>query len=240
MSKLNLYTATGAKSKRTLDLPKNFQGKENPALLAQAIRIFENRSHAGVSKTKTRGEVTASTRKIYRQKGTGRARHGAVSAPIFVGGGKAHGPDGRKRKLVLPKKMAKIALATVMLIMKKKKSLVSVDGFLKVKRTKEGSLLLEKILKDLNIEEKNPKVLIALSEKNKDAAKYFRNIKNVRILPFRNLNAYEVYNSSLVILDKEALDQGTEKKGTVKKTGPEASKSVMKNSKKEKGRKVKK
>ena len=69
-------------------------GKANSTLLAQAIRVYGSNSHQKTSKVKTRGEVDGSTRKIYRQKGTGNARHGAKYAPIFVGGGIAHGPTG--------------------------------------------------------------------------------------------------------------------------------------------------
>ncbi|KKT39440.1 MAG: 50S ribosomal protein L4 [Candidatus Collierbacteria bacterium GW2011_GWF1_44_12] len=69
-----------------------FNVEVSPSLISQAIYIYQANSHRGVAKVKTRGEVTASTRKIYKQKGTGNARHGAKSAPIFVGGGVVFGP----------------------------------------------------------------------------------------------------------------------------------------------------
>jgi large subunit ribosomal protein L4 len=226
MGNLILYTSKGVKSKKNLALPRELGGKENVVLLAQAIRVYENRSHKGLSKTKTRGEISASTRKIYRQKGTGRARHGAVSAPIFVGGGKAHGPDGRKRKLMLPKKMAKRALSTAFLLKQKENRLVSVDGLSSIKKTREVGKLLKKIFDDLKIVSKNPKVTFVLSDNNMSTSLYVRNIKNTNILPFRNLNAYEIYNTSLVILDKEAIVVGgnrekakvTAKENTTNKT----------------------
>src|SRR3989344_3714386 len=74
------------KKKGSVELPKEiFGAKVNEKLLAQAVRVYLVNQRQGTASTKTRGEVAGSTRKIYRQKGTGRARHGAIKAPIFVG-----------------------------------------------------------------------------------------------------------------------------------------------------------
>ncbi len=75
-----------------LTLPQAFSATVNKQLLAQAVRVYLANQREGSAHTKTRGEVEGSTRKVYRQKGTGRARHGAVRAPIFVGGGITFGP----------------------------------------------------------------------------------------------------------------------------------------------------
>ena len=111
----------------------------NKILLTQAIRVYTARRHPGLSKVKTRGEVIASTRKIYRQKGTGQARHGAISAPIFVGGGVAHGPKGVKRQLSLPKKMRRKALSIALSVKAKEGNLLVVEGISKLKKNKRGS-----------------------------------------------------------------------------------------------------
>src|SRR5579885_383385 len=87
-----------------------FGEKVNKQLLAQAVRVYLANKRQGTVSTKTRGEVDGSTRKIYRQKGTGRARHGSVRAPIFVHGGVVHGPKPRDYSLNLPKKMRRKAL----------------------------------------------------------------------------------------------------------------------------------
>ena len=81
-----------------------FGEKVNKALLAQAVRVYLANQRQGNASTKTRGEVEGSTRKIYRQKGTGRARHGSVRAPIFVKGGIVFGPKPRDFSLDMPKK----------------------------------------------------------------------------------------------------------------------------------------
>ena len=86
----------------SITLPKEiFDAKINNPLMAQAVRVYLANQRRGTLKTKSRGEVAISTRKIYRQKGTGRARHGAASAPIFVGGGIAFGPKPRDFSLKL-------------------------------------------------------------------------------------------------------------------------------------------
>ena len=89
--KINCYNIQG-KEVAKWDFKEAELGKSSPTLLAQAIRVYQSNSHQKTSAVKTRGEVVGSTKKIYRQKGTGNARHGAKYAPVFVGGGIAHGP----------------------------------------------------------------------------------------------------------------------------------------------------
>lgn len=203
MTKVNTYSAKGRKLAKT-NLPKNFSEKENRVLLAQAIRVYESRRHPGVSKTKRRGEITASTRKIYRQKGTGRARHGALSAPIFVGGGKAHGPTGLKRKLRLPKRMRTKVINIALSSKVKEGRLVVVKGLTSLKKTKDAQKLIDTICAK-EIKEKSPMISVIVDKKNKQASLAFRNIKNVKVIPFATLNAYLVFYSGMVLLDEDAL-----------------------------------
>src|SRR5581483_3879222 len=96
-------------------LPSEVFGvEENPHLLAQAVRVYLANQRQGTVSTKTRGEVQGSTRKIYRQKGTGRARHGGIRAPIFVHGGIVFGPKPREFSLSMPQKMRRLALFTAL------------------------------------------------------------------------------------------------------------------------------
>ncbi len=106
------YTLSGEKSTKVVTLsPKIFGVEVNPRFLAQAVRVHLNNLRRSPAKVKTRAEVEGSTRKIYRQKGTGKARHGSIRAPIFVGGGIAHGPDGTQNySAKLPIKMRKLAI----------------------------------------------------------------------------------------------------------------------------------
>lgn len=204
MTKLDVYSEKGTKKKTGMNLPKEFEEKENLKLLAQAVRVYENRIHAGPPKTKTRGEIKASTRKIYAQKGTGRARHGAISAPIFVGGSKAHGPDGRKRTLRLPKKMGRKALSVALSIKAKEGKLLVVDGVSSLKKTKDAAKLISKLITSIK-GSKKAKITFALSIDNKSTSMYLRNIRNLKIEIFSDLNAYKVYKAGILIIDKDAL-----------------------------------
>ncbi|MEX1052738.1 MAG: 50S ribosomal protein L4, partial [Patescibacteria group bacterium] len=108
---LAVFDLSGKKSTKTVTLPQDiFGSKASDILLAKYVRVYLANKRSWSAVTKTRAEVTASTRKIYRQKGTGRARHGALTAPLFVGGGTTHGPKGIGRKLKLNKKQIKQAL----------------------------------------------------------------------------------------------------------------------------------
>ncbi len=211
MTKLNVYSAKGTK-KPAMAYPKKMEEMVNLSLLAQAIRVYENAAHSNPSKTKSRGEVRASKRKIYRQKGTGRARHGALSAPLFVGGGKAHGSKGVKRALVLPKKMKKKALNISLTLKAKEGTLVVVDSIAGLKKTKDAANLIAKIAKTEKNFDKNSRMTFALSTKNKDSALALRNLPNVSVTRFADLNAYSVHFGGVLVIDKEAMNEKKEVK----------------------------
>ena len=113
--KADLYTIDGKKAGK-IEVPKAvFGAKVNEILLAQYRRVFLNNQRRAKPKSKTRGEVTGSGKKIWRQKGTGRARHGDRYANIFVGGGVAHGPTGKENySLKLTRKMRQSALSSAL------------------------------------------------------------------------------------------------------------------------------
>lgn len=213
MIKLSVYSSKGVK-KGSTSLPKDSVEKENLLLLAQAIRVYEDRVHKGTSKVKTRGEVRASTAKIWRQKGTGRARHGDIGAPIFVGGGVAHGPKGIKRVLVFPKKMRQRALKVALSLKAKEGKLVVADNLGTLRKTKEAKKLLDSIING-DLKGVSPsKVTVALAKENKNAKVAFRNIKKIEVISYENLNAYTVFFGGLVILDKEAITKNKVSKKT--------------------------
>lgn len=201
--KATLFSAKGVKTGQ-MTLPKEFGEKINMVLLAQAIRVYQDRAHIGLAKTKTRAEVNRTKKKLYRQKGTGGARHGSRRAPIFVGGGVAHGPRPIKRELGLPSKMKKQSLASALSLKAKNGEVVAVTGVAKLIKTKDASLLADKILKEL----KNQKRLtVALAQgENKTA---FRNLKNVQVIPYKNLNAYQVYFGGGLVIDKSVFEKVT-------------------------------
>ena len=199
MLKIDTYSPKGTKL-AAITLPKEYEAKENLALLAQAIRVYEDRGHFGLAKAKTRAEVERTKKKWYRQKGTGGARHGAKSAPIFVGGGVAHGPRPVKRELTLPKKMARQAYSIAMTLKAKEGKVLGLKGFETLKKTKDINGLIAKIGKE-------QRYLFALSEKNLGAKRYLKNLKNSEVVAFKNLNAYKVYFAGFLVLDKDVFEK---------------------------------
>lgn len=164
-------------------------------LLKQIIRVFEDKSHFGLNKVKTRSEVNRTKKKLYKQKGTGGARHGAKSAPIFVGGGKAHGPKGVKRELVMPKVLRQKALKLALEEKTKAKLVKNIESLEKIKKTKDAY----KMISSLKL---TGKTLVVLNDKNAKYTKYFRNIENVKVLLLSNLNAYDVLVASNLLIEK--------------------------------------
>jgi large subunit ribosomal protein L4 len=208
MTKLNTYLSSGSKKEAT-NMPKNWQEDVNLEMLAQAIRVYEHSAHTGLSKVKTRSEVAHSRRKIYRQKGTGMARHGDRGAPIFVKGGIAHGPKGVKRSLSLPKKMRSKALKIALSAKAKNGELIFVDNIEKLKKTSDVSDLLEKISdKEKSISE-NSRFSFVLSKDNREVKRVIRNLKDVRVYYFKNLNAYKVFFGGVLLFDKKVLGKST-------------------------------
>ena len=202
--KANLYTYKGVKA-GTFALPKVFSEKENDALLAQSVRVFVASGHTSYVTRKTRSEVVATKKKIYRQKGTGRARHGAKSAPIFVGGGLAHGPTGIKRQLTLPQKMSQKALGIALSLKAKRGEIVVVSAMDKITKTKDANILLSKLAGD-------GRVLVALSEKNKSTRLFLKNISRVSVVLYKNLNAHKVLSGGILVIDKEVFSKGKSEK----------------------------
>lgn len=194
-----VYSLLG-KEAGSLDLPKSIFGVEvNKALLSQALRVYLNNQKGHFSHTKTRGEVEGSTRKIYRQKGTGRARHGGVRAPIFVGGGIALGPKSRKTILDLPKKMKKAALISALSQKLQDRDILAVSGLEKATgKTSEISKFLKGIGK---------KSVLIVSEKSNELAKRAaQNIKGIDLIAAEDINTFEVIKAQSLIFTKGAVE----------------------------------
>ena len=156
-----------------ITLPREiFEVKVSPALLAQAVRSYLSNQRKASAKTKTRGDVQKTTAKMYKQKGTGRARHGSYAAPIFVGGGVAHGPAGNQNyKKVMPKKIARQAFLGALSNKAAQKDVWVLTGADKSNgKTADGSMMLEK----MGLGES--KTLIVASGEQKVFLRAFRNI----------------------------------------------------------------
>lgn len=217
MLKAKVFSAKGIKME-DLSLSKEYGKDVNLNFLAQVARVYEAKGHIGLRKTKTRAEVVKSTRKIYKQKGTGGARHGAKSAPIFVGGGIAHGPRPEKRLLDLPLKVRRSAKLSAIAYKVSGSQGFVVDGIAKIAKTGEASQIIKKLAK----EGLGGKIAVILASGGV-AVKAFRNLANVSVFTFGNVNAGDILKSRAIVLDKNIFS-GSGKK--VEKEVKEVKKAV--------------
>lgn len=194
-----LYDASGNK-KGSVTIPKEvFGATVNTQLLAQAVRVYQANQRSGSASTKTRGEVRGSTRKIYRQKGTGKARHGAIRAPIFVGGGVTFGPKPRNYHQTILKKMGKVALSSALTSQWKSGNILFVDGMMEIApKTK----LVVRLLQAVGVEKS---ALLVVPDNAQSLMLGARNIPEVSVMPVSLLHAYSVLSHRKVIIAKESI-----------------------------------
>ncbi|RIJ33279.1 50S ribosomal protein L4 [Henriciella algicola] len=169
-------------------------------LLHRTVRWQLAKRQAGTHKTQERGEVSVTTKKFIRQKGSGGARHGSRNANIFVGGAVAHGPRVRSHAHDLPKKVRKLALAHALSSKVKDGSLIVLDeAKLSEAKTKE----LSAKFKALGVENA---LIIGGSDVDQNFAKAARNIPNIDVLPVAGLNVYDVMRRRQLVVTKDALE----------------------------------
>ncbi|MGI5828315.1 MAG: 50S ribosomal protein L4, partial [Patescibacteria group bacterium] len=177
----------------------------NTDLLAQSVRTYLANQRKTTAKAKARSEVSRTTKKVYRQKGTGGARHGDRKAPIYVGGGKAHGPTGEQNfTLTMPKKMKVAALKSALSLKATEGKVVGVAGLgdIKTPKTKTVNTLLQSILTDKDFR----KVALVLGPDMKIAVKASRNLAKATPYNVDTLTTYDVINSHTLVVSVEALE----------------------------------
>lgn len=200
---LSVFDLSGAK-KGSVALPKEiFGGKINESLMAQAVRVHLANRKQGTASTKDRGEVKGSTRKIYRQKGTGRARHGSIKAPIFVGGGIVFGPRPGKHSLKLSKQMKKKALTSALSQKFADREISIVDANGASGKTKEFATLF-KSMNLLNKKKRDNLILFVLNS-NTEAKRGVRNFAGVKISNAESVNTYDVLANKYIVFEKAAV-----------------------------------
>jgi large subunit ribosomal protein L4 len=223
MIKAPIYTIKGAKTGE-LTLPKEvFEAKVNLKLLAQAIHVLTDRKHSGLRKTQTRAEVNRTGKKLYKQKGTGGARHGSRRANLFVGGGVALGPRPVRRILTLPSALKSKSKTYAFSVKAGEKQVVVLRGLSKLSKTKEAAGFLGKLVKDVftQIPRQKARFTFLLSESAAGARRFLRNLKNVNAIPYKDASALDVYRGGILVLDEDIFagkKQAAGKKKGVKKT----------------------
>jgi large subunit ribosomal protein L4 len=188
-----------------LDLADEVFGAEvNEALLYEAVRQFQAGLRAGTHKTKVRSEVSGSGKKLWKQKGTGRARVGSVRSPIWRHGGTVHGPVPRDYSYKLPKKMLLGALRSAL-------SAKVRDGELKVVQAFNfGDHKTKNAMNALANLEAGRTVLVVDNGENRNLSLGVRNLKGVTLLPTREVNPYHLLGHKSVILSEAAARKFSE------------------------------
>lgn len=194
-----MYSITGEKAEDVELRSDIFEAPVNVSLMHQAfVRQMAN-ARQGTHKTRARGEVSRTTRKWYRQKGTGRARHGSRSANLFVGGAVAHGPKPRDYTKKMPRKMRRAALRSALSVKAEENLIVVVDVLeMDMPETK----VMATLLSDLGVDQS---VLILLPEKNKAVEKSARNLPQVKTLMASYLNVRDLLSYDYVLMSLESL-----------------------------------
>ena len=185
----------------SVDLADDIFGLEPRAdILQRVVRWQRARAQAGTHKVKTRSETSYSTKKIYRQKGTGGARHGSRGAPIFRGGGTYKGPTPRSHAHDLTKKFRKLGLKHALSAKAAAGELVVIDS-IDVKDAKTSALA-----KQLGDRGWKRALIIDGADVNADFLQASRNIETVNVLPTQGANVYDILKSDTLVLTKAAVE----------------------------------
>ncbi len=203
-AKLDVLKLDGSVLK-TIDLPTEiFNAEVSPSTISQYVRVYQQNMRQGTVSTKTRSEVTGSTRKIYRQKGTGGARHGARKAPIFVGGGITFGPKPRMFDLKINKKQRKVALFSSLTLKKQDGDVYALAAETMKMEPKTKSIA--SFMKKQNLSDKKTLIITAKPEKG-NFHMASRNIPNVTVVDAQSINAYNVLTNEAVVIMEDAVEQ---------------------------------
>lgn len=184
-----------------VELPaKLFEVPVNVGLVHEALRVIDSESRAPLAHTKTRGEVRGGGRKPWKQKGTGRARHGSIRSPIWKGGGVVFGPRKERNFVIaMNRKARQKALFMCLSDKATTEHIVFLENIPEKVKTKEVGTLL----KQLPL--KGKKTLIALATDEKGMRLFVRNLKSVGVIGAANLNVKDLLAHANLVLSKKAL-----------------------------------
>jgi large subunit ribosomal protein L4 len=177
-----------------------FQVPVNTALMHQALVRQLANARQGTHKAKSRSEVHRSKSKWYRQKGTGRARHGSRNAPIFIGGGVAHGPRPRSYRKKMPRKMRRAALRSALSVKAAESQIILLDE-LQLERPKTRDFI--SFLETLEV---SGSALVLLAEKNETVERSARNVPGVKTLRASYLNIRDLLKYDTLVIPMDSLD----------------------------------
>ncbi len=198
---LAVYNISGKKTTKKVKLNKKVFGIDpnNHAIYLDVKQYLANQRQ-GTHKTKERGEITGSTRKIKKQKGTGTARAGSIKNPLFRSGGRIFGPQPRNYGFKLNKKLKKLARSSALSLMAKDKNITILEDFsFDSPKTKKYLEILS------NFELNGQKTLLILSEPNDNIYLSARNLNKTNITTSSNLNTYQILNAGNILMVESSI-----------------------------------
>ncbi|MBI2346151.1 MAG: 50S ribosomal protein L4 [Deltaproteobacteria bacterium] len=199
MGTVSVYNIKGAAAGQ-IELPVVFDRPARRHLLWEAVQAHLTNARLGTAATKTRGLVRGGGKKPYRQKGTGRARHGSGRSPLFVGGGTTFGPQPRAFAYPMSKQARHAAVAAALAAKGQEAKVVVIDEWrCAAPKTKPAAALL----RQLGIRSG----LVVLAEPQPMLQQSLRNIPNVKVIPAALLNAYDLLRYDHLVLTKAAVEQ---------------------------------
>lgn len=195
------YFSASGEPLENRELPQDpFDGTVHEAVLHQAIKAYLANQRQGNAATKTRGLVSGGTKKVWRQKGTGRARQGSIRAPHWRGGGVVFGPSPRSYHQEVPKKVKALARRSAFNTRALAEQVSVIERFdLDAPKTRRVAELLGR----MGVAGK--KVLVLTDGQNEALYLSARNLPTVRVMPFREASAYDVMNANEVVIEEAAL-----------------------------------
>jgi len=199
---LDVMNISGKSTGKKVKLSKEIFGIEpNDHAIYLDVKQIMNNKRQGTHKTKERGEIVGSRKKIKRQKGTGTARFGDIKNPIFRGGGRVFGPRPRTYGGKLNRKVKDLARKSALAYKVQNKQLMVVEDFnMEAPKTSEFA----NIRKNLKLDDK--KSLIVLNDRNKNVYLSSRNLQNSKVITLSELNTYEIMNASALCFVESSLD----------------------------------
>ncbi len=200
--KLTVVNIAGADTGRTVELKQEVFGLEpNDHSIYLDVKQYLANQRQGTHKSKERAEVSYSTRKLKKQKGTGGARAGSIKSPVFVGGGRVFGPRPRNYGFKLNKKVKELARYSALSYKAKDNKIVVIEDFnFEAPKTKDFVTLRN----NLKIQDK--KMLLVLSEQNKNVYLSSRNLRDSKVVTISELNTYDIVNASTIVVTEKTFD----------------------------------
>lgn len=199
---LTVHNIEGKETSRKIELSDSIFGIEpNDHAIYLDVKQYMANRRQGTHKSKERAEVSGSTKKLKKQKGTGTARAGSIKSPVFRGGGRVFGPRPRDYRFKLNKKVKQLARKSALSYKAKNECIVVVEDFnFDVPKTKAMVSVQNKF--DLN----NKRALLVLSEQNKNIYLSSRNLKNFKVVTISELNTYDIVNASKLIFVESTIN----------------------------------